>query len=267
MREPEPEANSSSATSAAAAWSQRIVGGGPSGQESYLEPLEHPRPAHCLEDAHFLPPYKLPKNPADLYQKQAGPLMATIPSHIVFNANKMQAEHRLVPEPFEKSIRRLPSEFLPQGSDTPAGPLGHPHEPVWSQMQNRLQAILHKQSRRADRRRKRRVRAKLLRGRSRQPPKRSEGRELREYLDRAAAEHGESRPDPPGKMGGEFLGKVHERWMLQRDRVEMPRFRAGSVPNSGVDRHLYSLGESSPRAQRVVRPVYVPPPGATMVVP
>jgi len=265
FRGPEPEANSSSATSAAAAWSQHIVGGGASGLETYLEPVEHPRPAHCLEDAHFLPPYKLPKNPAELYQKQAGPLMATQPGHIVFNANKMQVENRLVPAPFEKSLRKLPSELLPQGSEAPAGPLGHPQEPVWTEMHNRLQAILGKQSRRADRRRKRRARAKLLRGRSRQPPKRSEGRELREYLDRAAAEHAQGVRDQPGTMGGEFLGKVHERWMSQRERAEMPRFRAGSVPSSGIGRHLYSLGESSPRAQHTVRPVYVPPPGATMV--
>mmetsp|Transcript_12815 Transcript_12815/g.35844 ORF Transcript_12815/g.35844 Transcript_12815/m.35844 type:complete len:665 (+) Transcript_12815:186-2180(+) len=263
------EESVSTERSAVLAWSQRIgvgQGGGGSAQETWLE-VEQPRPQHFLEDAQFLPPYKLPKNLAQLYQKQANPLMAVTPGDIVFQANKYQAQNQLVQPPFERCVRKLNPDLLTADSEPVAGPLAKPQEPVWTEMGNRLQAILRKQSRRAERKRKRKIKNKMQRGRGSKPPRRSEGQELREYLDRSAAEHAEGSRMPPGQMGGEFLGKVHERWQQNRERLEMPRFRISGVPGGGIDRHLHPLG-GSPRGQsRVVRPVYIPAPDAVTLRP
>merc|ERR1712194_246377 len=237
--------------SAVSMLSQRI--GGPAGQETWLEPVEHAEAARFLEDAQALPPYKIPKNPADIYSKQTGPLMADDPKSIVYKTHKFQVAS--LPEPFDKAMVKLPQlEGMPK-----IGPLQHPNEPVWGDMNNRLQAILRKQDKRADRKRKRKLRSKLLRGRS-QPAasKKADGRDIREYFDKTAA----LAPDEPG----EFLGKVHEKWMTHRDRAEAGRFQVRPGMTSGPDKFLYSFGHQSPRAQRVVRPVYMPPPNASMEV-
>lgn len=239
---------------------QRI---GLSGQEATVERSERRQAAPCLDDAHFLPPYQLPRRPEDLYHRQASPLMATKPSSIVFGANKFQAEHRLVPDPFNRALRKLSGDIRPPAEGPDVGPLGHAGEPIWGAMNNRLQLILDKQARRTDRRRKRRIRSKLQRGRSGKP-KRSEGRELREYLDRCAAERAQGVRDPPGVPSGEFLGKVHERYQQHRERLEQPRFCMPSAAGrTGVDRYIHPLGTSSPRAQCAPKPVYIPPQAAT----
>lgn len=217
----------------------------------------------CFESEPRLQAYHLPKRPEDIYHQQTAPRMVQLPSGIVFNAKKAQGQ--VVVEPFGRSLRKMPEDARPLDAGGPeVGPLGHPNEPVWFEMRHRLKAILDKQSRRAERRRKRRVRAKLLRGRARPPPKRDQGRELREYLDRAAAERTGGQRDAPGVPPGEFMSRVHEQYQLHRERLDMPRFRSPSAPGgAGMDRLPRPLGACpSPRAQRVVRPVYIPPPHA-----
>merc|ERR1712039_185621 len=104
-----------------------------------------------------------------------------------------------------------------------------------------------KQGRRAERRKKRKQRSKLLRGRTRQPQKRSAGRELREYLDSYAAERARGQEDVPGQAAGEFLGKVHETYLQHREQLQQQRFQVRGTGGAAVGN--YSLGgESSPRA-------------------
>jgi len=215
-----------------------------------------------LEAAMLLPPYNLPKNPIDLYKKQTDPLMRDKPGSIVFAANKWQEENQLVLPPFERVLKKLPENIRPGDRGPAAGPMSQPNEPIWFEMAHRLQVILKKQGKRAERKRKRKMRAKLVRGRGSQPPKRNEGRELREYFDRYAEERARGLQDAPGEPAGEFLGKVHERYLQRREGLEQNRFQVRGTGGNVVD--VYGLGESgSPRTQqRVVRPVYLPPPGA-----
>merc|ERR1719343_1682243 len=114
--------------------------------------------------------------------------------------------------------------------------MAHPNEAVWFEMGHRLQMILKKQGRRAER-----------------PKKRSAGRELREYLDSYAAERARGQEDVPGQAAGEFLGKVHETYLQHREQLEQQRFQVRGTGGAAVGN--YSLGgESSPRAARIVRP-------------
>mmetsp|Transcript_4269 Transcript_4269/g.7061 ORF Transcript_4269/g.7061 Transcript_4269/m.7061 type:complete len:828 (-) Transcript_4269:28-2511(-) len=224
-------------------------------------------------DTPFAPPYKLPRNPADVFQKQTDPLLQMRPSSIVFNATKFHDGAPLVKEPFERVLRKLPADVRPGEEGPPGGPLSHPNEPVWFEMVHRLQGILKKQGRRAERRRKRKLRSKLFRGRSRTSGrKEDDGRKLREYFDR----HAESRQEtqggsaPPGtrsalrsaggEYGSEFLEKVHERYLVHRDRLESKPFRMYGLGGNRVGRR--GVGELPERASHVVRPVYMPPPAS-----
>eukprot|EP00971_Amphidinium_carterae_P230489 4574290-Amphidinium_carterae.1 len=103
---------------------------------------------------------------------------------------------------FHRPLNKLSSHLRPEHSaHAPPGPFSSPNEPVWHEMGHRLQAILRRQGKRADRRKKRRARQKAARGRSTstKPMKRDEGKELREYLDRARLEHSDGvvAYDPP----------------------------------------------------------------------
>ncbi|CAL1142656.1 unnamed protein product [Cladocopium goreaui] len=195
-----------------------------------------------LEGA-VLPSYQLPKKPPGVYRNQTEPLMKMRPSCMVFEAQKWQANTELLAPPFDRVLRKLPPDVRPGPGKMPPGPLAHPSEPVWFRMQHRLEVILRKQGRRAERRRKRRLRQRMFHGK---PPKQSQGlgRQLREYLDRSFAQE-----DTPGDANGEFLGKVQERYMQERIKEEYAKARAK---------------ESVLR--KVVRPIYVPPPGASMVM-
>lgn len=226
--------------------------------------------AEAVANANFfegsaLPSYELPRKPAGIYAKQVGPLMSIKPGNLVYEVNKFQTANPMLPEPFERTLRKLPEDVRPLPNEVPAGPMSHPSEPVWFSMQHRLEAILRKQGRRVEKRRKRRQRNKLFHGRPPKPQaaKRNEGRELREYFDRSFAEQGRGH-DVPGEANGEFLGKVHESYMVNRDQLET-RWKVGGLGGHPVEK--YQIGSSMLRAPKVVRPVYVPPPGATMVGP
>merc|ERR1719510_1343516 len=104
------------------------------------------------------------------------------PGEVIFVTNKYQASHKLMKEPFEQVLKKLPELVRPGVEGPSLGPLNHPNEPVWFEMTHRLQTILKRQGRRAERRRKRKMRAKLATGHARGPAKRSDGRNLREYL-------------------------------------------------------------------------------------
>lgn len=227
--------------------------------------------AEAVANANFfegsaLPSYELPRKPAEIYAKQVGPLMSIKPANLVYEVNKFQTANPMLPEPFERVLRKLPEDVRPLPNEVPAGPMSHPSEPVWFSMQHRLEAILRKQGRRAEKRRKRRQRNKLFHGRPPKPQaaKRNEGRELREYFDRSFAEQGRGH-DVPGEANGEFLGKVHESYLVNRDQLEQKRWKVGGLGGHPVEKH--QIGSSMLRAPKVVRPVYVPPPGATMVGP
>merc|ERR1712134_171416 len=91
-----------------------------------------------------------------------------------------------------------------------------------------------------------------LRGQRRDP-----GRDLHDYFLHAAEER--AKGDLPGTMAGEFLGKVHERYILGRGDQERPPFRMrGTGANSTAGG--YAIGEAPPPKMVLVRPVYVPPP-------
>eukprot|EP00913_Durusdinium_trenchii_P022303 g20956.t1 len=202
-----------------------------------------------------LPPYSLPKKPRQLR-----------PSCLVFDAQKWQANTQLLAPPFDRVLRKLPPDVRPASGQVPPGPLSHPSEPVWCRLQHRLEVILRKQGRRAERRRsewggrlvsrkvnqrsnpekhrKRRLRQRIYHGKA--PKHQGLGRDLREYLDRAYAQE-----DTPGEANGEFLGKVQERYLRERAREE---------------EYTKAHGRESV-LRKVVRPIYVPPPGALASVP
>merc|ERR1712232_89541 len=170
----------------------------------------------------------LPRHPTKLYERQTDPMVKMQPKSIVYAAEKWQAEHPLVNMPFERVLRKLPQDICPSSAGPTVGPMLPPNEPIWFEMVHRLNGILKRQGRRAERRRKRRLRSKLFRGRSRHAaPKRDEGKELREYLDRHKAEM-QDVPLQHSSIGarepGEFLGKVHERYLVHRERTESRPF-------------------------------------------
>jgi hypothetical protein len=205
-----------------------------------------------LVDTPWAAPYKLPRNPADLYHKQIHSTTRVPPSSIVYNANKWQDNQPLLSMPFDRSMRKIPAPIRPTSAGPACGPLHHPNEPIWFEMMHRLQGILKKQGKRAERRRRRRLKSRLFKGRSRhEPQKRDEGKQLREYLDRAAADAYAATAEKPG----EFLSKVHERYLLNQDKLEQRPFRM---------RAARGIGESVERKRHVVRPVYVPPPPSSL---
>merc|ERR1712226_1299143 len=119
-------------------------------------------------------------------------------------------------------------------------------------MNHHLQAILKRQGRRAERRRKRKLRSKLFRERPQHSPKRSDGWELHDYFDRKASERAHGQKDGPGERTSEFTDKVHETDLVHRERMEMEKFQVRGIDRGAVNR--YSWGQSPPRAARVVRP-------------
>eukprot|EP00401_Gymnodinium_catenatum_P037811 CAMPEP_0117493630 /NCGR_PEP_ID=MMETSP0784-20121206/19196_1 /TAXON_ID=39447 /ORGANISM="" /LENGTH=710 /DNA_ID=CAMNT_0005288487 /DNA_START=42 /DNA_END=2174 /DNA_ORIENTATION=+ len=201
--------------------------------------------------------YRLPNKPVDLYKMQWERGLKLKPSNVVYDARRTYSKNTMVSEPFDRSLKRLPEHFRPQSEGPAFGPLAHPTEPVWFNMAHRLQAILKRQGRRAERRRKKRLRAKLTRSRSRKTESRREVQELRHYLDGKALEHMRGTCDQPGEANGDFLRKVHERYLLHQDRLETKPFRYSGTGGARVD--VYSMGETAPRPQAVVRPIYVPP--------
>jgi len=229
-------------------------------EEEQLKDLEH---AASFLDGVTFPAYSMPKRPPEIYQKQVETLLSMKPTSLVYEVNKYQAANPMLGEPFERVLRKLPEHVRPLPDELPAGPMAHPSEPVWFEMQHRLEVILRKQGRRAERKRKRRIRNKIFHGRPPRPAKKTEGRELREYLDRASAAQGSQ--DVPGEASGEFLGKVHERYLQKCEQIEQDRFQVRGTGNHPVGRSIG--GESLLRAPKVVRPIYVPPPGAGMVGP
>lgn len=201
------------------------------------------------------PPYTLPHKTAYIYKKQAETALTVTPRTLVFASKKWQAERPLVGEPFARSLRKLSENNRPPSAGPTCGPLAHPNEPVWSEMGQRLQTILRKQGRRAERRRKRKIQSKLFRGRGRREFQ-SEGAQLREYLDcRAAPGAGGALPS---EVDGEFIRKVHERYILNRDLLEAKPFRYRGTGGAVVT--TFGIGEAPSRPPPVVRPVYMPPP-------
>lgn len=225
--------------------------------------------ANSLVDMPVAPPYKLPRHPTELYHQQTDPLVKVHPQSIVYACQQWQSRNPLVNAPFDRVLRKLPPDVRPSSAGPSVGPMKHPNEPIWFEMVHRLHGILKRQGRRADRKRKRRLKSKLFRGRARNaPPKRDEGKELREYLDRHKAESQEEPlPTQPGvgagvQEPGEFLGKVQERYLLHRDRLESRPFRVRGAGNSFAGKK--GVGEIIERKQPVVRPIYVPPPPSSM---
>jgi len=237
------------------------------GYVTELKEHQVPNGGSFLADFLATPPYTLPRHPTKLYHHQTDPLIKMLPQSVVYNCQKWQAEHPLVDAPFERVLRKLPPDIRPSSAGPDVGPMHHPNEPIWFEMTHRLHGILKRQGRRANIRRKRRLRSKLFRGRSKHAPtKRDEGKELREYLDRHKAEVQDAPLQQTAGVGarepGEFLGRVHEQYLLQRERVESRPFRVKGVGEKYAGKK--GVGEIIERKQAVVRPVYVPPPSSMM---
>lgn len=204
------------------------------------------------------PAYQLPHKTAHVYKEQVATALNITPRTLVFNARKWQAERPLIVEPFARSLRKLPEKSRPQSGVPTCGPLGSPNEPVWSELSHRLQTILKRQGRRAERRRKRRIQSKLFPGKTRKAEMRNEGAMLRAYLDTKKAEHASGMRAPPGLPDGEFLEKVHEQYILKKDAMEAKPFRYLGSAGNVVDVH--GVPNPPQRAAQVVRPIYCPPP-------
>merc|ERR1712070_800138 len=239
-------------------------GEGREAQERHVQMLQYA--ASFLVDAPAAVPYKLPRHPTHLYHEQTDPVVKMTPQDVLNAVNKWQDSNPLVNAPFERVLRKLPPEIRPSSAGPTGGPLHHPNEPIWFEMVHRLHGILKRQGRRAERKRKRRLRSKLMHGRSKHAStKRDEGKELREYLDYHKAEVQNANLEQAAGMPrqpGEFLGKVHEQYLLQRERVESRPFRIRNVgtPIAGKK----GVGDTFERKQAVVQPVYMPPPPSSM---
>jgi len=228
-----------------------------------LEGKAHPRDpvhrvSHAAEQRHAEDPlleapssntYRLPSRPRGLYQNKVDPVIGKTPQVIGFEAKRSQwllAKSRAARHDvdFERVLSLLPEKLQPvEEVRTPRGPLGHPSEPVWFEMGHRLHQILKKQGKRAERRKKRRIRLKLSGLTTRKP---DAGRDLRSFLD----------ADQAG--GSTFIDRVEENFFKDSFRVKVQeRFLVpGAVSTKpGVP----SVGEiHSPRRRpRVVRPVRV----------
>lgn len=218
-----------------------------------------------LMDGLPLPPYQLPRSPRNIYHHQTNPLMRIKPTSVIYDVNMQDSQ---LPPPFERVLSKLSKDLRPLNGAAPLGPLAHPSEPIWFEMQHRLEAILKKQGRRAERKRRRRLRAKLQKGRPAVRASRPACQDLREYLDRATAERQlgvERLQSSEGQMRGEFLGKVHERYITKKPLLEAPqRFQVKGLGGKAVDQPTFAAAAAAapPPLPAVVRPVYMPPPGA-----
>lgn len=219
--------------------------------------------AQSLVDTPAAAPYKLPRHPTKLYREQTEALIKMSPDSIVYACQQWQDKHPLVNTPFDRVLRKLPPNVRPTSAGPTVGPMLNPNEPIWFEMTHRLHGILKRQGKRAERRRKRRLRSKLFKGRAKNAPsKRDEGKELRDYLDKHAFDaQGEATTGVSAP--GEFLEKVHEKYLIRKEQIESKPFRIRGVENSLPGTR--GIGETTMRKPRVVRPVYVPPPPSSMV--
>jgi len=223
-----------------------------------------------ITDPLIAPTYRLPASPQNLYQYQTRPLLRTLPSDVVYSATLAAKAPKETEPPFQRILRKLPEGVEPPaqgrglGDGPVVGPMTQPNEPIWFEMAHRLNAILKKAGRRNERRKKRRLRSKLFRGRTRRAPKGTDdGRELREYLDRCAEEFENASAGGPGsprqgEATGEFLGKVHEKFLQSQGRMDRRPFHIVGVGSRNP--FLDSIGKGRQRAQQPVRPIYIPPP-------
>lgn len=206
-----------------------------------------------LEAQAVLPAYALPRAPAEVYKSQVEPLLRCTASELIHKAIVEYLQAKAQQEPFGRVLKKISDTSRPDGPGTQprasGGPLAKPTEPLWGEMNSRLQTILEKQGRRAERRKKRRAKARQRGGL--RPPKATPGRELREYLDRHAAAM-----QAEGAARSEFVERVHEKQQmkhqLQRDKdwEFRDRFHGSLVADGFCD------------GSQVIRPIYVPPPGA-----
>ncbi|CAJ1328117.1 unnamed protein product [Effrenium voratum] len=178
--------------------------------EEYLWPEDE---VIAFLESPALPPYKMPKRPPEVYRKQAEPHMKGQPSWQVFEAQKYQARRGLggIEKDIHEGLHGLAcilggiEKDIHEGLHGQACILGHPPEarPPRGAAEALARAFV-------------RVHAKRrLRQRMGKAPKPSQGRKLREYLDRAFAEE-----EIPGDASGEFLAKVQERRIQERARAE-----------------------------------------------
>eukprot|EP00746_Dinoflagellata_sp_MGD_P166967 gnl/MRDRNA2_/MRDRNA2_97227_c0_seq1.p1 gnl/MRDRNA2_/MRDRNA2_97227_c0~~gnl/MRDRNA2_/MRDRNA2_97227_c0_seq1.p1 ORF type:complete len:708 (-),score=133.16 gnl/MRDRNA2_/MRDRNA2_97227_c0_seq1:168-2291(-) len=207
-------------------------------------------------------PYSLPQDPGSLYKKQTEAMLRVKPGDVCFAVN-LQAR---APQPKEARFERILSKLEEKGVRPPpqgpaVGPMEHPNEPIWFEMNHRLHVTLTKVRKRVERRRKRKLRSKLFRGRSIRGQQTDAGQELRQYLDECKAEHEASGGDP---LRSEFLAKVHERYLLQREGMQQQPFRVRGTSSGNHHPRQIGIGDVPERPKRAVRPVYVPPPASTM---
>lgn len=207
-------------------------------------------------------PYSLPTDPGSLYTKQTESMLRVKPGDVTFAVN-LQAR---APQPKEARFERILGQLETKGVRPPpqgpsVGPMAHPNEPIWFEMNHRLHVLLTKVRKRVERRRKRKLRSKLFRGRSKRGQQIDAGADLRQYLDECKAEHEAHGGDP---LRSEFLAKVHERYLLQREGMKQQAFRVRGASSGNHHPRQFGIGEVPDRPKRAVRPVYVPPPASSM---
>merc|ERR1739848_554850 len=105
-------------------------------------------------------PYSLPTDPATLYKKQTEAMLRVKPGDVSFAVN-LQAR---APQPKEARFERILGQLEQKGVRPPpqgpaVGPMAHPNEPIWFEMNHQLHIILKKVRKRVERRRKRKLRS------------------------------------------------------------------------------------------------------------
>jgi hypothetical protein len=206
-------------------------------------------------------PYNLPQDPASLYKKQTEAMLRVKPGDVAFAVNLQARAPQSKEARFERILSQLPATVRPPPQGPAVGPMAHPNEPIWFEMNHQLHIILKKVRKRVERRRKRKLRSKLFRGRSIRGQKQDEGAELRQYLDECKADHEANGGDP---LRSEFLAKVHERYLLQREGMRQQPFRVHGTSSGNHHPRQFGIGQVPDKPKRAVRPVYVPPPPSAM---
>merc|ERR1719265_959087 len=108
------------------------------------------------------PPYKLPKDCPDVYKQQWQPILRQKPGNVAYVVSEHNYELSRRSNPFERSLRRL-QQISPTEVDPALSPSPDARDRSLAEIQKRrLQAIMKRQGKRAERRRKRRAKSSLF---------------------------------------------------------------------------------------------------------
>lgn len=186
------------------------------------------------------PPYKLPKDCPDVYKKQWQPILRQKPGHVAYVLGNRKYEQTRGCKPFGRCLQRMPQELGPTEDGPINGPMAIKPDPLFPEMQKRLEVIMRKQGKRADRRRKRRNRSRRLHDRNKASSKHGE---LFRELVRAF--------DSPALSDVHGLERGHQRPASERGALPSEE---GSMPPPARSKQAKQQPEGPLQPQKVDEP-------------